>query len=384
MSTIPRSPYLPDIIEEIRQSPVYHRFINLLKVYGIRSVCDCHAHVSSGRDGAIKGAPLKLTPEHAFAIGDVKLLYNELFRSEGIDFMSFVFDTPLPSYDLVEKNEELLSDVKSMRDSNLYEIVPFAVVTPDMDYRQVRQWVEDGVRGFKMTPRTASPSVKRGVISDISLAEMLSPEALWLADSYSLPIVVHLPQLVVSPRMRPSLKYELLRIVAKFPNMRIILAHLGQAQTPGKMEDLLGLIQGNGLQESIWMDISAVTVPSVLAMALESDTRLLFGTDIDFTLAERGRYIMFKVTDGQRVLANESDKGNIITALVSTNFGEQLKQFVLEAGIELDAPLLLFQYDGLAEAAEMLKGWGKSEGEIQNALERLFYGNARQLIDGEV
>jgi len=226
----------------------------------------------------------------------------------------------------------------------------------------------------------ASSSVKRGVISDISLFEMLNPQALKIANDNSLPLVVHLPQLVVSPRMKQSLKDELVEIAIKYPNVKIILAHLGQAQTPAKMDDLLSLIERNDLCESIWMDISAVTIPSVIAMALESKVRLLFGTDIDFALVERGRYVMFKIVDGERVLADEDDNGSVITALVSQNFGQKLKPFALESGIFLDAPLLIFQFEGVLEAVKKLKQRGKDEVEIKETLEGLFFKNVELIF----
>lgn len=380
MGNEPKHPYLPIIIEEIKHSSDYLRFLQLLRDYDIKSIYDCHAHISSGKEDTIGEAPPELMPQFSFAIEDVNYLYRELFANEGIDFTSVIFDTPLPAYDLAKKNSLLLSELQAMPSDESGKVAPFAVVTPGMDSRQIQEWVDHGAKGFKMTPRMASSSVKRGVISDISLLEMLNPEALAIANAESLPLVVHLPQLVVSPRMKQSLKDELVRIVFKYPNLRIILAHLGQAQTPAKMEDLLELMERNDLYESIWMDISAVTIPSVLAMAFESNVRLVFGTDIDFALVERGRYIMFRVADGKRVLVDDEYNGNVITALVSQNFGEKLKSFALESGIILDAPLLLFQFEGILDAVAKLESKGRDQIFIKTVLENLFYRNAETLF----
>jgi len=371
------NPYIPIIIDEIKSSPIYLRFLQVLRDHEIKSIYDCHAHISSGREDTAFDDTSELMPRFPFSIDDVNYLYDELFRREGISFTSVVFDTPLPAYDLVKKNEQLL---QSMNEHETKKVVPFAVVTPEMDYRQIENWVENGASGFKMTPRTASSHVKRGVISDITLTDMLNPEALWIANQHGLPLVVHLPQLVVSPRMKSPLKDELLQIVAKYPNLKIILAHLGQAQTPAKIEDLLALIDSNDLYDIIWMDISAVTVPSVLAMAFESNVRLVFGTDIDFALTERGKYVMFKIANGERVLADDEDNGNVITALVSTNFGDQLKPFAAEQGIDLDAPLILFQMEGILDAIGRIEKNGRTQEEIQVILEDLFFRNAQRLF----
>lgn len=374
------NPYIPIIIDEIKSSPIYSRFLQVLGDHGIKTIYDCHAHISSGRENTVFENISVLTPRFPFAIDDINYLYDEIFLKEGISFTSVVFDTPLPAYNLVNKNEQLLQLWQSMDENAMGNVVPFAVVTPDMDYRQIEGWVESGARGFKMTPRTASSHVKRGVISDITLTDMLNPEALWIANQHGLPLVVHLPQLVVSPRIKSSLKDELLQIAAKYPNLKIILAHLGQAQTPAKIEDLLVLIDSNDLNELIWMDISAVTVPSVLAMALDSNIRLVFGTDIDFALTERGKYVMFKIANGERVLADDEDNGSVITALVSTNFGDQLKPFAASKGIDLDAPLILFQMEGILDAIGRIKKNGRTQGEIRIILEKLFFRNAERLF----
>ena len=377
------NPDVSDVVREIKMSPIYRRFLCVIRDYGIKTICDFHAHVSSGRNDIIETASdesVNLLPELPFSVRDVNRLYDILFRDEGIDFFSVVFDTPLGAYDLVKRNGRLLTDLDSMDIEEAQKIVPFAVVTPEMKGSQIKGFVERGARGFKMTPRTTSKHISRGRISDISLADMLNPEALRIANVCRLPLVVHLPQLVVSPRMKPSLRGELRRIADKYPDLKIVLAHLGQAQTPAKIEDLVQWICLNDLNDIIWMDVSAVTVPSVLELAFASDIKLVFGTDIDFSLTERGKYIMFKYRDGQRVLADPGDRGAIITALVSTSFGEKLREFVAAKGIDLNSPLLLFQIEGILDAIERLQKGGKPREEVKPILENLFFRNAESLF----
>ena len=374
------NPHVLEILSDLVSSPIYLNFIQLLRTHDICQICDSHVHISSGKEGLLPGMPDDLTPQYPFSIEDLLFFYDTLFGNEGIKYSSIIFDTPLPAYDLAQKNDDLLAFHHKMVDSDSERVVPFAVITPEMESRQIEKWVSGGVKGFKMTPRTTSSQVKRGVISDVTLSEMLNPEALQIADQNHLTLLVHLPQLVVSPRIKPSLKNELLQIARKFSNLRIILAHLGQAQTPAKIQDLLKLIEENRLYERIWMDISAVTIPSVLEIALESKAKLLFGTDIDFALVERGRYVMFKSSNGKRVLAEEGEPGNVITSLVSQNFGQQLRPFIMEQGIDLDAPLLLFQFEGILNAVNRLQQKGVSQSRIKEILEALFFKNAWSLV----
>jgi len=364
MSSNSHNPYLPIIIDEISRSPIYLRFLGLMRDYGIDQIVDTHAHICSEKDFEIEDIPPRLMPKFAFTISDINYLYDMLFRSKGIDFTTVVFDTPLPAYDLAKKNDSLLNEMTSDRWDN---IVPLAVITPDMSTQRIEGYVKRGARGFKMTPRMASPGIKRGGFSDVTLVEMLNPEALHIADACRMPLVVHLPQLVVSPRMKPQ--------------MKIILAHLGQAQTPAKIIDLIEWIEENRLSESIWMDISAVTVPSVLEIVLSSKINLLFGTDIDFSLTERGRYVMFKYSNGDRILADDGDNGNLITSLVSNSFGIQLREFAAENGIDLDAPMFVFQMEGILDSIERLRAKGTNQLRIMDILNRLLWRNAKTLLN---
>ena len=375
------NPHLPIIIPKILANPIYHRFLNIVKVYEICEIYDCHAHISSGRGDIINDTSPKLMPQFPFTVLDVNHLYDELFRSEDIEFTSVIFDTPLTIYNMDKKNDQFLKELDRLPPEESNKVVPFAVVTPDMRAQQIQKYVELGARGFKMTPRTSSPYIKRGVISDITLADMLNPDALRVANSKELPLVVHLPQLVVSRRIKDSLKEELLLIADEYPYLKIVLAHLGQSQTPAKIMDLLRWIDNNDLSENIWMDISAVTVPSVLEIALSSNIKTVFGTDIDFSLTEQGKYIMFKYSNGHRVMADEEDMGNdVATTLVSTNFGEKFKPFAAKRGIDLNAPLFLFQLEGIIKAIEGLQKTGRPKAEIKSILENLFFRNAKALL----
>jgi len=380
MNYTPENPYLNSIVQTIAGHSVFDRFLNLLNQYSISKVYDCHSHVSSGPNDMIEGVQSTLRPEYPFSVRDIQYFYHQLFYSKGINTVSIVFDTPLPVYDMDRKNKELLDNPVAAQTDTKQRVIPFAVITPDMTDDQIQHYLDMGAKGFKITPRTPSSQVKKKTINEISLFEMIHPHALVTADALSLPILVHLPQRVVTPRIRQSIKDELWQLVQKFPGTKIILAHLGQAQTLYKIKDMLSWVEANGLKDHVWMDISAVTVSSVLETALAGNVKLLYGTDIDFALTEQGRYVTYKMSNGDRVLADTDTSDKAITALVSTHFGKQLKGFVQSQGIDLSYPMLVAQWEGILDAVDMLKQSGTKDEQIKLMLEDLFFRNAEELF----
>lgn len=375
MNYTPENPNLNSIIEKIIEHPIYDRFLQLLKQYNISKIYDCHSHVSSGPNDMIRGAESTLRPEYPFSVKDIQYVYDRLFASQDIETISIVFDTPLPVYDMDQKNRKLLTDPALDQ-----QIIPFAVITPDMSDSQIKYYLEMGAKGFKATPRTPSSHVKKKSIDEISLFEMIHPAALRLADENRLPFIVHLPQLVVSTRNREVIKDELEEIAYKYPHITIILAHLGQAQTLCKVMDLLSWIEEKNLTNQVWMDISAVSVFTVFSIAFKRSVNLLYGTDNDFALAEQGRYVTYKMKNAKRVLAFDDTSDKAITALVSTHFGAQLREFAYHQEIDLNMPMLVAQWEGIVDAVEALKKTGTSGDKIKAILEKLFFRNAEVLL----
>ncbi|MBW1848062.1 MAG: hypothetical protein JRJ27_13170, partial [Deltaproteobacteria bacterium] len=156
MNHTPQNPHLNSIINTIVEHPIYDRFLQLLRQYGISKIYDCHSHVSSGRNDIIKGASLELVPEYPFSVRDTQYLYDQLFESRGIETVSIVFDTPLPVYDMDQRNKELFEDQDVISTNTRQRIFPFAVITPDMNDAQIQMYLKMGARGFKITPRTPS------------------------------------------------------------------------------------------------------------------------------------------------------------------------------------------------------------------------------------
>jgi predicted TIM-barrel fold metal-dependent hydrolase len=349
--------YPTNFINEIKSAAIYHRFLNFLDRYRLNQIIDCHAHISSGRSDFIPDASLediKELPQNAFSVNDLNDFYHQLFQVEGIEVKLVVFDTPLHGYDLSRKNQELL---KNPRKSNFF---PFAIITPEMSREEIEQYVVLGAKGFKVSPRTTSSYWAAGKksLSNVALSDMLNQAMLKVANRFRLPIVIHLPQSVRSPRLSPQIKDGLSQAISVYPEVRFVLAHLGLSQAPNKLIDTLNWLER--IEDKVYLDISAVTVPQAIKMALESSAKLCFGTDLDFCLAERARY--FLIDDDT-------------ATLVSNSFGGEYRQKFADG--EFSQPLFLYQLEAIMEAVEIHfseQNW------LRGKLHQLFYQNAAELL----
>jgi glutamate-1-semialdehyde 2,1-aminomutase len=111
-----------------------------------------------------------------------------------------------------------------------------------------------------------------------TIYETFPPEILEAAQEQGLPIVLHLPTPL------PASSSELDRLVADFPRLPIVLAHLGVVEkyTPG-LEDVYGRL---ARYETIWMDTAMITDRRVIEAALSAlgPERILFGSDEPLSL----------------------------------------------------------------------------------------------------
>ncbi len=370
-----RSPALKGLLQEIEDSRIYQQFLHSLQAYGIGQICDFHAHISSGRGDFLPTASpgeVAELPSHPFSLEDVYEFYEALFRSRGLEALAVVFDTPLPAYDIRKKNLNLLENLRQLQPVKAAKLMPFAIVTPQMQAAELEEYLKLGARGFKTTPRVSRTYHERRKIPDVSLAEMLSPASLKLAESHRIPFLIHLPQLMGSAELDPSLKEGLERVLLTYPDLRLVLAHLGLCQTPSKLADLLGWMEEKNFGRRIWLDVSAITLPEAFELVLLSPAQLLFGTDMDFCLTERGRYILIKHEATQRAV------------LVSQSLGKRFKGLAQEQGLELNAPLFLFQLEGLMEALARLRRKGMDKEELKQRLKALFYQNAEQILQNRL
>jgi len=129
--------------------------------------------------------------------------------------------------------------------------------------------------GLKMYREYFSPPVQK-------IKEYFPRQILKCCEDIGTPIILHLPRSLI------ECTDELLAIVNEFPNLKIVLAHLGLVFLPSK--DLKKTFSRLNRYENIYFDTAMVTSAKVFKMAFDTlgYHKIIFGTDQPLNLI-RGR-----------------------------------------------------------------------------------------------
>ncbi len=182
------------------------------------------------------------------------------------------FGLPLLDYDLDASNASL------QRECVQRDWYRLAVVRP--------QWSVEKVSRELDLPRTLGVKVYYSLIShdpttrdkhlEASIFEFLPRAQLELMDRRGAWVTLHVPRAGRLPD--PRNVAEIRQIRREFPRVVLVLAHLGRCYTLPHAQAAFPLLADD---EGLYLDISAVLHPEVLALAIRTfgPKRILFGTD---------------------------------------------------------------------------------------------------------
>jgi len=187
-----------------------------------------------------------------------------------------------------------------------------------------------------------------------SIFDFLPHHQLEVLDQRGSWVTLHVPK---AERLgHPDNLREIREIRRRYPNIKLVIAHLGRSYTlPHAEEGILPLADDPGL----YFDNSAVLNPAVYELALTrlGPDRILYGTDNPY-LYIRGR----RQWEGRTYINRTS---------YPFHFNKERE------APEIEAKYTLYMYEALKAIKDccLKLGFGKTE------VEKLFYGNARKLID---
>ncbi|MFO7947934.1 MAG: amidohydrolase family protein [Armatimonadota bacterium] len=277
------------------------------------------------------------------SIEQARFGYRELFPGRQTDFLAFGAPHMGCRY---EQNNDYLADGLSGTDSAALALVP-------------PTWDTDRVLENLRKPNMIGIKVYQGMIpgfsgEDVSVFDFCTHEHLALLNDLGGWLTLHLPR--AERLAHPDNIAEVLEIREKYPNIVLVIAHIGRSY-PGRYarEGLPPLADDDG----IYFDTCAVLNPAVFAVSLDriGPQRLLFGSDFPI-LYMRGR---------------RRWEGDKYINLTSGDYGWNTDR----EPPEVEATYTLYIYEAMAACIDMTLALGFGEAELS----AIFNDNARGLID---
>jgi uncharacterized protein len=213
---------------------------------------------------------------------DLQEAYNFLFPTKKLEYL--VFGMPLTTVDRSANNAYISQSIDNQNSFGLY------VAHPSENAETLWENLkEGGFVGFK--PYLSYVTWKE--LEDIRIRDFLTDAMLEVANTYSLPIMLHVPR---EKRLAdPDNIADLLYIAKQYPNATIILAHAGRAYSPELIRVALERLEST----NFWLEFSNVQSASVVEEVLKRMPleRVMYGSDIPVAVV-RGTMFML---NGQRV-----------------------------------------------------------------------------------
>ena len=217
--------------------------------------------------------------------------------------------------------------------------------------------LDGGYNGIKVYLSFA-PSYIPG--NEVRIFDFLPHSHLVVLDKMGLMVMLHIPR---SGRLKDPVNLaQILEIEQKYPNVKVVLAHVGRAYCP---EDVGNALEILGKTENLVFDCSANTNPVVFRQVLESlsPRRMIFGSDLPITrmrmrrICENGTYI------------NLVPKG-----LYGDVSGDKnMRELQGEEGEKLS----FFLYEEMKAMKEAVNELGLNKFEVED----IFYNNAKRIIE---
>lgn len=233
------------------------------KIFDIHVHLNLPEHVGPVSKERIKGdwafeTGLLLTCEEAYD-NAAKIFPNISYAIAG-------FPWPIKEVDFEANNRYLLEKKAEGK------ICPLMGTRPEWDSEYMEKWLPEFV-GYKPYPDTVC-TVKG---ADISIYQFLPHHQLEVLNRHKKMVVVHLPR-----KMRiadPDNIKELLTMRQKYPEIKIVIAHLGRSFCPYYLETAIKEM-GSDI-EGFYFDTAAVLNPDTYRVAFQKldSKKVLYGTD---------------------------------------------------------------------------------------------------------
>lgn len=235
-------------------------------------VFDFHVHVFNEKiiPGGDPGFELPGSHIKSYTIpelmDDMKKIYP------GKECSAVVFGFPDERYDSDGNNEYVA------RNSDHKTVFPFRLIRPD----EPPEKVEDDLKTMRfLGVKPYLNYVRDKDVKDIEINDMLPPGIMKVIDKLGLIIMLHIPR---NGRLAdPVNQKQIVEIAKKYPDAKIILAHIGRAYY---LSNIVGHLEAISSFENVFCDISMVNHWEVMEYLFSNFNRkkILYGTDLPISI----------------------------------------------------------------------------------------------------
>lgn len=250
------------------------------------NIVDAHAHPCRKEDDTYDRVnnprywPDRVAGE--WKIDDVKQTYLDLFPDKKV--VPVIFGMPSG---IIPKQNAYIEKISKQTG------YPALYLT---HYDMTPEFLEEGViKGGFYGLKPYLNNCKAGVNgADAEIFDFLPEKHLKVADKYGWKVVLHISK---PDRLKnPTNINQLMEIEQKYPNVKLIVAHIGRAYAPEDIGDAFETLKRT---ENMMFEFSANTLPLATEKAIEAVgvKRVLFGTDMAvakmkmYRVSENGYYI---------------------------------------------------------------------------------------------
>ena len=319
-------------------------------------IIDVHTHVwlkafHNRPDVAPRGPTWPKRVADECPVEDLLQTYQLMFPRQSVT--PVIFGAATRDYHL-EQNNHYVSQVAGQ-----YGLPSLLVSTPEWSAQELeRQAVESGCLGLKPYLEFAPAHIPS---DEIAIFDFLPHHHLEVADARAWIIMLHIPR---PARLRDALNLQhLLEIEQRYPDVRLVIAHIGRAYCPEDVGNALDVLRHS---QRMMFDFSANTSAWVMEQLLRAvgPRRVLFGSDLPIT-----RMRMRRMCEGGFYV-------NLVPPGLygDVSYDPHMRQVSGQEGQRLS----FFLYEELLAFRQAAHALGLSAGDVVD----VFYNNAARLIAG--
>lgn len=247
-------------------------------------IVDSHTHVSEKGQGVdyFRDYWVNKVAEE-WPLDDLEQTYADLFKGKKV--IPVIFGSP-------EANLQITNEyVKNVSIKTNYPALFCTHYNMSAEFLE-KEVVSGNFQGLK----PYNNNCKEGVVGgDADIYEFISEEQFKVADKYGWKVVLHISK---PDRLKNESNVKtLLDIEQKYPNVKLIVAHIGRAYSPEDLGNALEVLSANS--KNMMFDFCANTYSYAIEKCIDlmGAKRVLFGTDMPiakmrmYRINENGTYI---------------------------------------------------------------------------------------------